>query len=117
MPSADDLKKLVRGEVLTDPTALDAASRDASLFRVLPQAVVRPLDAADISSLVRYVAAKKQADHKLDLHLTPRAAGTDMSGGPLNTSIILDTTAHLNRLLSLEGERAIVEPGMHFRDF
>ncbi len=113
----------MRGEVLDDPKSLDAYSRDASLFRVVPQVVVRAADAADVSALVKFVAAKKTQNHKLDLHITPRAAGTDMSGGPLNTSIILDTTAHLNRLVELgeaaEGNQgwAVVEPGMFFRDF
>jgi len=117
MPLADELKKVVRGEVLADAKALDEYSRDASLFRVVPQAVVRPIDAADVSALVKFVAAKKQENHKLDLHITARAAGTDMSGGPLNTSIILDTTAHLGKLVALTDTSAIVEPGMFFRDF
>lgn len=117
MPLADALTKVVRGEVLADTATLDAYSRDASLFRVVPQAVVRPLDAADVCAVVSYVAAQKAQNHKLDLSITPRAAGTDMSGGPLNTSIILDTTAHLNRLLALTETSATVEPGMFFRDF
>ena len=101
MPPADELKKVVRGEVVSDQATVEAYSRDASLFKVVPQAVVRPLDAQDVCALVAYVAAKKAENHKLDLSITARAAGTDMSGGPLNTSIILDTTAHLNRLLEL----------------
>lgn len=125
MSLAEELRGVVRGEVLDDVRTLDAYSRDASLFRVVPQVVVRPLDAQDICALVAFVAAKKQADHKLDLHITPRAAGTDMSGGPLNTSIILDMTAHLNKLVELGSDPdakdgagyAIVEPGMYFRDF
>ncbi len=122
MPLVDELQKLVQGEVLGDERSLDAYSRDASLFRVVPQAVVRPKDAADIAALVKFVSAKKQENHKLDLHITPRAAGTDMSGGPLNTSIIVDML-HLNRLLEVgvapEGNQgwAVVEPGMYFRDF
>lgn len=117
MPLADELRKVVRGEVLDDTKSLDAYSRDASLFRVVPQAVVRPQDAADVSAVVKLVAQKKAQNHKLDLSITARAAGTDMSGGPLNTSIILDTTAHLNKLLEVGDDYAVVEPGMYFRDF
>jgi FAD/FMN-containing dehydrogenase len=117
MPLAEELRKAVRGEVLDDAASLDAYSRDASLFRVVPQAVVRPADAADVCALVSLVAQKKAANHKLDLSITARAAGTDMSGGPLNTSIILDTTAHLGRLIELGDAYAVVEPGMFFRDF
>lgn len=117
MPLAEELRKVVRGEVLDDAQTLEAYSRDASLFKVLPQAVVRPLDAADICALVKFVTAKKQENHKLDIHITPRAAGTDMSGGPLNTSIIVDVTAHLNKLIELGDDYAVVEPGLYFRDF
>lgn len=123
MPLADELRALVRGEVIDDAQTLDAYSRDASLFKVVPQVVVRPLDAEDICALVQFVSKKKQDNHKLDLHLTARAAGTDMSGGPLNSSIIVDM-AHLNRLVELGedsakdgGGYAVVEPGMYFRDF
>jgi FAD/FMN-containing dehydrogenase len=117
MPLAEELKKILKGEVLDDPKTLEAYSRDASLFKVTPQVVARPTDAQDVCALVRYVAAKKQENHKLDLSIAPRAAGTDMSGGPLTTSIVLDTLAHLNKLIALEGEEATVEPGMYFRDF
>lgn len=116
MPLADELKKVVRGEVVTDATALEVYSRDASLFRVMPQAAVVPADAQDVCALVQYVSAKKVENHKLDLSITPRAAGTDMSGGPLTTSIVLDTK-RLNRLVELGGDYAVVEPGMYFRDF
>ncbi|MSR70831.1 FAD-binding oxidoreductase, partial [Candidatus Kaiserbacteria bacterium] len=116
MSLAEELRTLVRGEVDDAPATLDKNSRDASLFRVLPEVVVRPLDAEDISVTVRLVNQKKLVpkDHT---SVTARAAGTDMSGGPLNDSIILDTTAHLNRLLELGEGEAIVEPGMFFRDF
>lgn len=117
MPLADELRMVVRGEVLDDPTTLEEYSRDASLFRVVPQAVVKPVDAADVCALVKYVAQKKAQNHKLDLHITPRAAGTDMSGGPLSTSIVLDVTAHLNKLVEIGEDYAVVEPGMYFRDF
>jgi len=113
---ADELKKVVRGEVDTSPEALDVASRDASLFRVVPEVVVRPLDAEDIASAVRFVSEKKQVP-KTHISLTVRAAGTDMSGGPLGDSIILDTTRHLNRVLEVSETSATVEPGVYFRDF
>jgi FAD/FMN-containing dehydrogenase len=111
-----DLEKVVRGKVVDDPPALEKYSRDASLFRVMPEVVVEPMDADDIASVVRFAVRRKQVP-KTRISITARAAGTDMSGGPLNDSIILDTTAHLNHLLSLEGREAVVEPGMYFRDF
>ena len=115
MSLAEGLRLVVRGEVDSVPATLEKYSRDASLFRVVPEAVVRPLDAADVGALVKFVIKKKQIP-KTNISITARAAGTDMSGGPLNDSIILDTM-HLNKLLELTAESATVEPGMYFRDF
>ncbi|TSC69555.1 MAG: putative oxidoreductase [Parcubacteria group bacterium Gr01-1014_56] len=111
-----DLRKVMRGETEDDAALLEKCSRDASLFKVLPELIVYPTDASDVASVVRFVARKKQVP-KVHLSITARAAGTDMSGGPLNDSIILDTTKHLNHFLELGKDFAVVEPGMYFRDF
>ncbi|HVV39147.1 MAG TPA: FAD-binding oxidoreductase [Candidatus Paceibacterota bacterium] len=113
---SDDLKKVIRGEVDDTPMMLEKFSRDASLFVVKPEVIVRPKDAADVEALVRYVSEKKQVP-KTHLSITARAAGTDMSGGPLTDSIVLDTTAHFNKILEVRDMRATVEPGVFFRDF
>ncbi|MEK7612852.1 MAG: FAD-binding oxidoreductase [Patescibacteria group bacterium] len=117
MSLGDDLKKVIHGEIEDSAAVLEAYSRDASLFKVLPEVVVHPKDAADICAAVKFVVQEKKNNPKSHVSLTARAAGSDMSGGPLNNSIILDTTKHLNRLLELGDEHAVVEPGMLFRDF
>lgn len=105
----------MKGEVDDSSATLEKFSRDASLFRVVPEVIVRPQDAHDIASVVQYaLEAKKNGDN---ISVTARSAGTDMSGGPLNSSIILDMTAHLNVLRELGDDFAVVEPGMYFRDF
>lgn len=114
---ADELKGVIRGEIDVSPEALTKASRDASLFVVRPEAVLRPIDAQDVCSAVNFVTEKKKADPKARISLTARSAGTDMSGGPLSDSIILDIAAHCNRLLEIGTMFAVVEPGMYFRDF
>lgn len=125
MSLADELRKTVRGRVDDSAAARDAASRDASLFRVEPAVVVTPEDAADVEAVVRLAAQKKAAGESVSV--TARSAGTDMSGGPLNDSIILDMKG-MNRFLGFEcgpdasvGEptctSASAEPGMFFRDF
>lgn len=117
MSLAEELRAVIRGEVDDSQAARDAASRDASLFRVEPEVVVRPQDASDIASLVRFATQKKEHTPKLNLSLTARSAGTDMSGGPLNDSIVVDMTAHLNHLIEVGTDYAVVEPGVYFRDF
>jgi FAD/FMN-containing dehydrogenase len=116
MSLKEELQKVFRGEVDNSEKARSDFSRDASLFVVEPEIVARPLDAQDVAAAVKFVLEKKKIP-KAHISLTARAAGTDMSGGPLNDSIILDMTAHMGKLLSLSDTEAVVEPGMFFRDF
>ena len=113
----EELKKIVKGEISSDEKELSVYSRDASIFEVKPQLVVKPKDTEDIKKLVKWVADNK--DSNKELSLTARAGGTDMTGGPLNKSIILDFTAYLNKIISVEDTppHAVVEPGVFYRDF
>ncbi len=116
---ARELKQIVRGDVYDDAPSLSRYSRDASLFEVTPKVIVSPLDSADISALVRYVFSKKKTNPGISI--TVRSAGTDMSGGPLGESIILDVSKNLNRFLNFSatgsGASARVMPGLMYRDF
>ncbi len=116
MSLAKELQKVLHGKVEDAPKVLDAYSRDASLFKVAPEVVAHPKDTDDVCAAVQFVHLKKEIP-KTHLSLTARAAGTDMSGGPLTDSIVLDMTAHFTRLLKMGRDYAIVEPGMYFRDF
>lgn len=40
-----------------------------------------------------------------------------MTGGPLNTSIIVDVSKHINALHSVNNQQATAQPGMFYRDF
>jgi FAD/FMN-containing dehydrogenase len=115
MSLPDELRAVIKGEVLDDAQTLETYSRDASLFVIKPEAVVYPKDAEDIKALVRFVNEKRAAGD--DVSLTPRSGGTDMSGGPLSSSIVVGVTVHMNKLLELGDEYAVVEPGMFYRDF
>jgi len=110
------LAKLIKGDVDDSPETREKYSRDASLFVVKPQVVVYPKDAQDVEKLVQFVVAEAKQGHHA-INLTPRAGGTDMSGGPLGNSIVIDVTRYLNKLISLHDDYAVVEPGMYFRDF
>lgn len=113
---ADNLRKVLRGEVDDSEATKERYSRDASLFRVVPEVVVHPKDADDVAAAVRFVTRQRQAP-KTRISLTARAAGTDMSGGPLTDSIVLDMTAHFSRTLEVGSAHAVVEAGVYFRDF
>ncbi len=132
-----DFKKdlsFIKGEVDVSSATKDAYSHDASVFEIRPQVVVFPKDKEDISNLVKWVNDHKKEDPTLSI--TMRAAGTCMSGGSINDSIIVDTTKFMNQVVSIRkslpftilphfygakevvctGE-AIVQPGVMYRDF
>src|SRR3989338_1638871 len=94
-----DLKKqiqnIIKGEVITDRQTLDTFSKDASVYKVSPQVVVFPKDSKDVQALVNFVAEK--VSHGFNLSLTPRAAGTDMSGGDLSESIVSASSSRSER--------------------
>src|SRR3989344_5113693 len=111
----DELKKSMSGEVETDEETLKLYSHDASLFEVMPQVVVFPKNSQDVEKLVQFVNRHRTNDKSLSL--TGRSAGTDMSGGSINDSIIVAFERHFTRLKSIKGDTATVEPGMYYRHF
>ncbi len=90
-------------------------SRDASIFKVRPSVIVKPNDVDDLKNLVKFVSDNKNSNQNLSL--TARSGGTDMTGGPLNDSVVLDFTTHFNNILEVEDGWAKVEPGVYYRDF
>jgi len=129
-----EIKKFFKGDIEDSAEVLEKYSRDASMFEIAPKLVVFPKDNADIQELVRFVAKEKKANP--DLSITVRSAGTDMSGGPLGSSIVIDVMRYMNKIgeirripeieiiplfpgaksVEISGE-AIVEPGVFYRDF
>src|SRR3989344_7026177 len=106
----EELKKLVKGDVLSDEATLAEYSHDASLFEVKTQLVVFPKDAGDLGELIKFVGERKK--DLPGLSLTARAAGTDMSGGPLTESIVVSFKKYFNKIKSVSAARAVVEPGV-----
>lgn len=110
-----EIKKIFKGEVDTTDTTRDFYSHDASLFELKPQVVVFPADSQDVQNLVKFVTANKQANPSLSI--TPRSAGTDMSGGAIGESIVADFTKHMNQVFEATPEAAHAQPGVFYRDF
>lgn len=106
-----DIANLIDGDIDTSSSTLRTASHDASIFEVMPEAVVRPRTVADIQKLVRYVSGQK------GISLTARSAGTDMSGGPLSSSIVVDFLKYFNRIIKVTDGYAVTQPGVYYRDF
>ncbi len=108
-----ELKKIA--EISTDDATLTEYSHDASLFEVKPQVVVYPKDAKEVEALVKFVTENKK--NYPNLSLTGRCAGTDMSGGSINDSIIINFQKYFNHTPKINGNIATSEPGVFYRDF
>ena len=81
-------------------------SRDASLYRLVPQAVARPRSTEDVQQLL-------WACRETGLHLTFRAAGTSLSGQAVTDGILVDLSRHWNALTVLnDGAQVHVQPGI-----
>ncbi len=106
-----DLRKLTRGEVFTDPVTREVYSTSACVYRVRPMAVVRPLEADEVSAMVAYAARR-------GIPVTARGAGSSVAGQALGPGIIIDFKAHMNRTLeiNLEEKRATIQPGLVLAD-
>lgn len=103
------------GEADIRQETLDFYSHDASLFELKPQMVVFPKNAKDLQRLV--ISAYFSRHDIPNLSLTARSAGTCMSGGAINESVIIDFTHHLNKIERVSAKSARVQPGVLYRDF
>jgi len=106
-----DLVEALRRAGVTDASAstLDRAlySSDASLYRVVPQVVVRPRATEE---LLATLAVAREAG----VPVTARGAGTSIAGNAVGPGIVVDTAKHLNRVLAIDPEArtARVQPGV-----
>lgn len=111
----DSLKNKLKIETKNSRDVLDLYSRDASLFKVKPQAVVFPKNTEDIKNLVCFVKDSKSKGENFSL--TARSGGTDMTGGPLTESLVVDMAKNFNHIKKISSDFAVVEPGVFYREF
>lgn len=104
-----------QGELDDSPVTIDNYSHDASLFEVKPRLVVFPKDATDIAKLVKIVSDNKQS--MPELSITARSAGTDMAGGAINDSIIVDFRRYFTNIELITRTSGQAQPGVLYRDF
>jgi glycolate oxidase len=100
-----------QAHVLTAEAELLPYSHDETRgdkYRSMPEAVIRPADAAEVSRIMRLA-------QKHRLPVTPRGAGTGLSGGavPLYGGIVL-SLERMDRILEIDRDNlvAVVEPGV-----
>jgi FAD/FMN-containing dehydrogenase/Fe-S oxidoreductase len=105
----DDLKGILKGELLFDDLSCALYSTDASIFEVKPAGVVVPGDEEDVQALVRYAA-----EHQVPL--VPRGAGTGLAGESLGEGLIVDLSKHFRGILDIGADTVRVQLGVVYRD-
>ncbi len=115
MSTRDDIAAFIKGDVADDAETRAVYSHDTSVFERTPALVVFPKDAEDVSAVVKYVHDAHARGENISI--TPRSAGSDMTGGPLTDSISLVFTKYMNHMIDIGDSYATAEPGIYYRDF
>ncbi len=108
--STEDVVASLGRHGVADVDASDLAralyATDASVYRILPQVVVRPRHPDELAAVLATV-------RETGVALTMRGAGTSIAGNAVGAGIVVDTSRHLNQVLSLDREAgtAVVQPG------
>lgn len=102
-----ELRNLTAGDIRTDAYSRVLYSTDASIYQVLPHAVVLPKNADELQAAVE-LAAK----HRVPI--LPRAGGSSLAGQAVNTAVVLDLNRYLNGILEVNREEkwVRVQPGV-----
>ena len=104
------LSKSIAGEVSVSEEDIRYYSTDGGVFEIEPTAIVFPKDTNDMSTITKIVNTAHQ--HGSDkISLTARGNGTDQGGGPINSGIIVDFMRHMDQILEIGDDFAVVQPG------
>ena len=105
------LRKEISGDVHFGRFERGRYATDASIYQMMPAGVVIPRTREDVATALD--AARDEG-----IAVTMRGGGTSQCGQTVNSGLVVDTSAHLNKLIELdvEGRRALVEPGIVLDD-
>ncbi|WP_008634766.1 FAD-binding and (Fe-S)-binding domain-containing protein [Bizionia argentinensis] len=101
------LKQTLKGEMFFDDLMKSIYATDASVYRMIPLAVVYPIDIYDIQKLIQF-------SNKHQTSLIFRAAGTSLAGQCVGGGIVVDVSKHFNQILSFNQSKKtiVVQPGV-----
>ncbi len=101
------LQQKLKGELHYDNLTRHIYATDASVYRILPEAVAYPKDEDDIRLLIQYANENK-------IPLIPRTAGTSLGGQVVGKGIIVDVSKYMTKILEINPQEryAVVQPGV-----
>lgn len=105
---AQDLRRLVEGDVLEKDWERAMYATDASSYEIMPLCVVLPKSTDDVVKVVKYA-------HDRKVPVIARGGGSGLAGQAVGAGIILDFTKYLNNVIELNTEQdyVVVQPGIY----
>ena len=102
-----ELHGRIKGEVSFDPMKLGLYATDASIYEIMPLALVVPRDTDDVMAAVEIAVRHK-------VSILPRGSGTSLNGQAVGESMIIDFTKYMDKILELNVEQkwVRVQPGV-----
>lgn len=109
-PNPELLKRLQAAlpasRILARPIDRLARASDASMYRIVPEVVVRPRDESDVRAILEIARVLQQP-------ITYRAAGTSLSGQAVGGGILVDLSLDWGRFRIHEGGETVwAQPGV-----
>jgi FAD/FMN-containing dehydrogenase/Fe-S oxidoreductase len=104
---AERLARETQGEVLFDAASRGRYATDASIYQVMPAGAFVPKTADDVVAAISIC-------RELGMPVLARGAATSQCGQTTTHGLVVDTTKHLRRLVSVDAAArvAVVEPGL-----
>ncbi len=97
----------IQGDIFTNDIQKTIYSTDASVYKEMPLAVVRPKNKNDIIELVKFAIRN-------NVSVIPRTAGTSLAGQVVGNGIIADVSKYMTSVIELNVEEkwVKVQPGV-----
>jgi len=113
---AQYLNEHILGEVSSTDSVRKRFSNDGSILSITPEIVVSPRTINDIRKIARFTWQLAEKGHVMPITL--RGGGSDQTGAAVGKGIIINTLAHLNKIIfiSLKNKDLFVhvQPGVSF---
>ena len=101
------LKSSLSGDLLDGHFDRGRYATDASIYQIMPEAIVLPKTIEDIQETIQFAQENS-------IPILPRGGGTSQNGQTVNKAVVLDNSRYLNNILQIDEKNltCIVEPGI-----
>jgi FAD/FMN-containing dehydrogenase/Fe-S oxidoreductase len=99
------LRKELDAQILFDAASRGRYSTDASIYQVEPLGIVVPRSEEAARAAIALAA-------DAGVPILPRGAGSSQCGQAVGAALMIDHSKYLHRVLEVDGERAMVQPGV-----